>query len=84
MFNIWEGRVLRPFALLIFPIFLIWFILSVADASAVPVGDCDHEAVKCSQFHGPSVTDDAFGGGVGVTGWGAFKPSDQFWGGVTS
>jgi hypothetical protein len=83
MFNIWEGRALRPLAFLIFPVFLIWFILSVAEASAVPVGDCDHESVKCSQFHGPSVTDDAFGGGMGTTGWGAFKPSDQFWGGNT-
>ena len=83
MLPIWEGRVFRPLALLIFPVFLIWFILSVAEASAVPADDCDHEAVRCSQFHGPSNTDDAFGGGIGVTGWGAFKPHDQFWGPAT-
>lgn len=67
-------------SLFVFPLFLIWFILAVADASAVPVDDCDHESVKCSQFHGPLVTDDPFGGGIGMSGFGSFHHGTQFWG----
>ena len=53
-------------SLFVFPLFLIWFIFAVADASATPVNDCDQEQLSCSDFHEPSVTDDPFGGGLGI------------------
>lgn len=84
-------------SLFVFPLFLIWFILAVADASATqgsqilgqpaitiagstPVNDCDHEQLSCSDFHEPSLTDDPFGGGLGMEGFGSFHHGSQFWG----
>lgn len=67
-------------SLFVFPLFLIWFIFAVADASATPVNDCDHEQLSCSDFHEPSLTDDPFGGGLGMEGFGSFHHGSRFWG----